>query len=163
MKKLATDDEYRRRWVLYFLNDGRIEDSRQKNWREVEWEKLDKIVVSIEGKEHVIEKHPKNHKFFLAFRQAGMEVVNHNTNFVEKVNGVRKLRIEKEYKRIHIWTFGVTDGIDCFLVDIDFYTGTLLRAYQEPLIKYKSHIHPRIKELDRIYKQCLLHEESDRQ
>ena len=152
---LANDSEYRRRWMLFILSDGTIEDSREKNWREVAWERIDKIVVHVEGKEHVIEKHPKDHKFFIHFRQAGSEIINNNTNVVERLKtGQQRLVVEKEHKKIHIWTVGVTDGAVCFLVDIDFYTGSIVNTYTDKLSKYKNHIHPRIKDLIKEHKLC---------
>lgn len=137
---LHLDNEYRRKYCLFFLNNGVIEDTRVKNWREVEWEKVNKILVSIRGNEVTISPHPTNHKFFLFFRQWGIQTVYED--FADRI-GTRDF--------IRLWTVGVTDGKECFLYDIDFHTGKVKRVYNEPLPNHTGHIHPRIKTLDKIY------------
>jgi hypothetical protein len=43
---------------------------------------------------------------------------------------------------VNLWTIGWTDGVTCYLKDIDFYTGLLVKEYQEPLSTLQAHIHP---------------------
>lgn len=136
---LHLDKEYTNHYCLFFLNDGTIEDSRVKNWREVEWEKLDKIVVNIKGKTIEINPHPSNHKFFLYFRKYGFHKVYDANN------------PEGRFEHIRIWTVGVTDGAEAFLYDIDFHTGEVLQVYNSALAEHLGHIHPRIQTLNQIY------------
>ena len=131
---LHLDSEYSNHYCLFILNNGQIEDSRIKNWRHVQWEKLDQIVVRIKGHELVVNKHPRDHKFFLFFRQVGWK---------NNVNG------EKE--QIRLWTVGATDGVRAFLYDVDFHYGTLKSAYDTTLESCNGHIHPRIRVLNSIY------------
>jgi hypothetical protein len=50
------------------------------------------------------------------------------------------------HKLIKIWTIGWTDGINCFLKDIDFYTGQYVKGYIAPLHHFKGHIHPAVRD-----------------
>lgn len=127
------DSEYRRRWQEYHLSDGRVFDSRVKNWREVKWEKMEKIVTNIEGNEYSIDnKNKKNFKCFMCFRWGGQEAVFKETGEYEK------------HIPINIWTVGWTDGEKHYLTDIDFYTGKIIKKYTAPFKEFKNHIHPRI-------------------
>lgn len=126
------DSEYRRRWEEYHLSDGTIKDSREINWRDVDWTKVVKLVASVEGKRYEIErKGKKTFKFFMRLRWGGKEA---------------QYNERKEYighKNINIWTIGWTDGKTCHLQDIDFYTGDLIKKYRTPLKEFKAHIHPK--------------------
>ena len=134
-KKLHLDSEYRRRWELFELEDGTIEDSRLKNWREVEWGKVIKIIVHIQHQIHVIDRQNKaNFQGFLNFRTFGKE-----PRYNEKREYI-------EHKTIQEWVIGWTDGINSFLKAIDFYTGNLVNEFTVPLEQVKGHIHPRIKD-----------------
>jgi len=141
------DAVFKNRYMLWILEDGTIYDSRKYVAYDVPWEKLNKIVISINGKDTVVEKHPTAHKFFLCFRNGGTETINNPTGHFE--NGAEI--VEHEYKKIHDWCAGVTDGKECFIVEVDFLTGAVKRAYTQPLSERLPTIHPRIKELDRIY------------
>lgn len=133
-KYLHLDSEYRRRWEEYHLVDGSIFNSCDINWRQVEWEKVVKIVISVEGQRHEMTPRGKaNFKYFMRFRWGGQEA-----------------QFDKQghfsgHRQINIWTIGWTDGKTCYLQDIDFYNGRLLKEYQAPLISFKKHIHPRVK------------------
>lgn len=123
---LATDAEYRGRWQLYHLADGKVADSRLINWRQVEWEKVVKIETFIRDNKFEIDCSDPRFQFFMVFRWHGMEGTN------------------EKRREINVWTVGWSDGVKCFLKDIDFKTGRLLRTYVEPLMKYESHVHPRV-------------------
>lgn len=134
MQKLHLDSEYRRRWEEYYLADGKILNSCLINWRQVEWEKVVKLVASIEGQRHEITPAEKtDFKFFMRFRWGGQKAqFDSNGKY-------------KGHKKINIWTIGWTDGEKCYLRDIDFYTGNLIKEYETPLAQFKQHIHPRVK------------------
>jgi len=142
--KYHLDSEYRRRWEEYHLADGKVLNSYNINWRQVEWEKVIKLVASIEVQRYEITLAEKtNFKFFMRFRWGGQEA-----------------QFDKQghfsgYKPINIWTVGWSDGINCYLRDINFYDGKFIKEYQAPLTNFKQHIHPRIKnKFDQI---CQLH------
>lgn len=128
------DSEYRRRWEEYHLANGEVINSCNINWRQVEWEKVVRLVASVEGHRYEITPIEKtNFKFFMRFRWGGQEAkFNSNGKF-------------KGYKKINIWTIGWSDGEKCYLRDIDFYTGNLIKKYETPLTQFKQHIHPRVK------------------
>jgi hypothetical protein len=71
MRELHLDSIYRDRWQEYCLADGRVFDSRQINWRLVEWEKVVSITTHIRGKTYLTHcKHP-SHRFFVIYRWGG--------------------------------------------------------------------------------------------
>lgn len=130
-KYLHLDAEYRRRWQEFYLADGTVKDSRQINWRRVEWEKVVKIVTHIEGQHHAVDARESNFLFFLCFRWAG---------------STPRYKLGKCVGRdpIRIWTVGWSDGARAFLADLDFKTGTMLKKYISPLKDHFDHIHPRV-------------------
>jgi len=131
---LHLDSEYRNRWEEFYLSDGTIEDSRQKNWREVHWASVEKIVVHIKDKTHEVKNDGKDFKGFLNFRWGGQEAV-----YAEDKTYIG-------HKPIKIWTVGWTNGNVCFLTDIDFFTGEVMKHYTAPLEQFKNHLHPDIKD-----------------
>lgn len=134
MRKLHLDSEYRNRWEEFFLVNGTVEDSRLKNWREVAWKDVIQISVYILKHVHVVDCKGAGFKAFMNFRWGGQEAIYaDNGQYVG-------------HKDIKIWTVGWTDGNDCFLKDIDFYTGGLIKNYVAPLAQFKGHLHPHIKD-----------------
>lgn len=132
-QKLHLDSEYRRRWEIFTLDDGTIEDSRVKNWRDVEWEKVKEIQVNIEGKTHSLSGEGKeNFKGFLNFR------------YYQRLAELGDNRKFKGHKIIQWWIIGWTDGKDCFLQSFDFYTGDKVKEWTMPIEAVKGHIHPRL-------------------
>jgi hypothetical protein len=126
MRALHTDDIYRERFQQYVLADGRVRDSRQINWRLVEWEQLAAVVTQIRGKRYLTHcKHP-DFKFFVVYRWAGQEHVN------GKPRPIRQ------------WAVGWSNGAHCFMTDIDFKTGETVGRYVVPVAAVSEHIHPRI-------------------
>lgn len=126
MKNLALDSEYRKRWQLFHLADGTVKDSREVNWRHVEWEKVIKIEVYILDKVHSVNCNNPNFQFFLNLRHAGLTWKDN-----------KKVKINE-------WCIGWTDGIRAFLKDIDFFTGNIVKEYVVPLVQLRKHIHPRV-------------------
>ncbi len=135
VKKLHLDSEYRRRWQEYHLVDGTVKDSRVVNWRNVEWERVVKIVTYMNGTEHVIDlKDKSGFKFFMCFRWGGQEAQYKDQKYIG-------------HTKVNLWTQGWTNGGMCFLNDVDFYTGKVVKIYKMKLEKLKGHIHPRVKGL----------------
>lgn len=130
---LALDSEYRDRYQLYHLADGKVADSRLINWRQVEWEKVVKVETFIRGNRYVVLCSDPRFEFFMVFRWFGQEF------------------IDGQKRQVNIWTQGWSDGSMCFLMDIDFKAGMLIKNYREPLAKFEAHIHPRVK--DRTWKE----------
>ena len=123
------DSEYKRHWEEFTLDDGQVLDSRQINWRDVEWDRVVKIVVKIKGKVHEFD-FTKEEGFvgYMNLRWAGREWIN---NIPRKIN---------------IWTIGWTDGVTCFLNDIQFKTGEFLKQYTMSVKELHRHVHPAIKD-----------------
>jgi len=133
LTKLHLDSEYRRRWEEYHTLDGKVFDSRKVNWREINWERVIKLVASIEGHKHELKVAGKpSFRFFMRFRWGGQEAQYRRSEYIG-------------HKTINIWTIGWSDGVNCFLKDIDFYTGRPLKEYKAPITQLKQHIHPRVK------------------
>ena len=129
MKKLHLDSMYRERWEEFYLANGTVEDSRIKNWREVQWNRVVRIVVHIRNHSYSINCKHDMFKFFLNFRWSG-QIAQY------------KKGIFDGYKKLNLWTVGWTNGINCFLTDIDFYTGKVVKQYVRPLVEFRAHIHP---------------------
>ena len=129
------DSEYRDRWEEFYLANGTVEDSRLKNWRDMAWEQVTQITVHMVGCTHTVNCKDPRFKAFMNFRWGGQEAKYDRSG---KYIG---------HKQIKIWTIGWTNGVDCYLKDICFYTGELIKEYISPLFEFKNHIHP-----DVIYK-----------
>ena len=126
------DSEYRRRWQEYHTADGKVFDSRIVNWRQVEWEKVVKVDTYMNSKKHSVSCQDPRFKYFMCFRWGGQKPVYKNG-------------VYEKHEPIKIWTTGWTDGNTCYLKDVDFFTGDLIKNYVAPLETFKGHIHPRIK------------------
>jgi len=134
MRKLHLDSEYRNRWEEFYLLNGTVEDSRLKNWREVAWDKVVQITVHILDQVHMVNNSGSGFLAFMNFRWGGQEAI-----FADDGQYIGHMPIK-------IWTVGWTNGRDCFLKDIDFYTGKLIKDYETSLEQFTNHLHPAIKE-----------------
>ena len=134
MKYMHLDSEYRNRWVEFHLADGLIEDSRLKNWRQVAWEQVIRIVVHMVGGVYQVDCKGHGFRAFLNFRWGEREATFDKNG---KYTGHREIKI---------WTIGWTDGQRCFLKEIDFYTGEYIKGYIAPLSQFMSHIHPSVRQ-----------------
>lgn len=123
---LALDSQYKHRYQLYYLADGPVEDSRIKNWRQVDWEKVVRVETYIKDKKHVVDCSDPRFQFFVVFRWGGREYTPEGS------------------KIVNIWTQGWSDGANCWLVDIDFKSGATLKKYEAPVSTFMGHIHPRV-------------------
>ena len=138
MRRLHLDSEYRDRWEEFFLVNGTVEDSRLKNWREVNWRDVIQISVHILDHVHVVDCKGPGFKTFMNFRWGGQEAI-----YADDGQYVGHMPIK-------IWTVGWTDGETCFLKDIDFYTGDLIKEYKTPLKQFREHLHPLV--IGRVFK-----------
>lgn len=118
-------DTYRNRWQEYHTKDI-VYDSRKTYWRDVEWEKVERIVTCLAGKKYVLENNNPDFKFFVVYRFGGHVFI-----------GTKK-------KSIIEWAVGWSNGKSCFMTDYDVITGGVLRQYTVPIEKVKNHIHPRV-------------------
>ncbi|MBE9570763.1 MAG: hypothetical protein IMF11_09050 [Proteobacteria bacterium] len=132
MRNLHLDSEYRNRYIKFHLANGTIEDSRLKNWRQVAWDQVVCLSAHLLSNIHQVDCKGQGFKAFMNFRWGGEEA-----GYGEDGKYVG-------HKKIHIWTIGWTDGHVCYLKDIDFYTGELIKDYAAPLYQFKGHLHPLI-------------------
>jgi len=133
MKYLHLDSMYRNRWEEFYLLNGTVEDSRLKNWREVAWDQVVQIQAHLLNHVHTVDCNGPGFKAFMNFRWGGQEAKYDKAG---KYTG---------HKPIKIWTIGWTDGESCFLKDIDFYLGGLIKEYKAPLQLFKRHLHPAVR------------------
>lgn len=133
MRYFHLDSEYRDRWIEFYLANGSVEDSRVKNWRQVAWDQVVRIVVHMVGKIYEVDCKGLGFKAFLNFRWGGKKAIFKNGKY-------------KGHKDIKIWTVGWTNGKYCFLKDIDFYTGKYMKDYVTPLSQFIGHIHPAVRQ-----------------
>lgn len=122
------DSEFKAHWEEFTLDDGQVVNSRLVNWRDVEWDRVVKILVKIKGNIHEFTSDQEGFVGFMNFRWGGQEWID----------GVRR--------KIHIWTVGWTDGDTCYLTDIDFKTGQFVKNYTMSVKELHRHVHPLIKE-----------------
>jgi hypothetical protein len=128
------DNEYKNRWEEFYLIDGTIEDSRQKNWRDVAWDKVIKIKAHLNGNVHTINNSGPGFLAFMNFRWGGCKATYNKSG---KYIG---------HKPIHIWVIGWTDGKICFQKNIDFRTGQLIDECESPIEMFADHVHPAVRD-----------------
>ena len=144
-RPLHLDSEYKNRYQLFKLADGTVEDSRVKNWRQVEWEKVIEIITHLNGKEYCTTGAEKqSFHGFMIFRWEGQQGQRDEQG---KPAG---------YTSIKIWTVGWTDGENCYLTNFNFKSGQILNSYVAPLNKYKKHVHPRLKIYKKFFPEMVL-------
>lgn len=112
------DSEYRRRWELYTTPD-QVYDSREVNWRDIPWDEVTELKASVEGHEYVVDNHGPSFKNFIRWRWGGFHF-----------NGKEK---------IDIWCIGWTDGITCFMKEIEFKDGSMTEK-EYPFEEFKKHL-----------------------
>lgn len=135
MAKLHLDSEYKNRYELFYLSDGTIEDSREKNWRDVEWDKVVKIAAIFRKSAFEVDNSGPNFKAFMNFRWVVMEAqYNEKRKFIG-------------HKKTNIWTIGWTDGETCFQKNINFKTGLLIDERTSPIKQFAGHVHPAVHNL----------------
>lgn len=127
------DSEYRNKWEEFVLEDGTVENSRLKNWRDVAWEKVVKIRAHLGDYTYVSDNSGQGFLAFMNFRWGGS-----NPAYNSKGEYTGHIPLD-------IWTIGWTDGKNCFLMDLDVPTGKLLKNYVAPLFQFVSHVHPNVR------------------
>jgi hypothetical protein len=133
---MALDNEYRDRWEEYHLVDGTFRDSRKTYWRDVEWEKVVRLVAHLRG--NVFEVTAEGKPGFITmirFRS------------IARVGGQDHFAKYSGHAKTETWELGWTDGQKCYLKAIDFKRGALIREHTEPLKNHMAHIHPRVKRM----------------
>ena len=126
------DSMYRNRYEEFFLDDGTKLDSREINWRDVEWNRVRRILVRMNGNTYEFMDTKPNFKGFMNFRWGG---------------SIAQYNEKKEYighKDVKVWTIGWTDGEKHYLTDIDFHSGEKLRTYDAPYEEFINHVHQSI-------------------
>lgn len=112
------DNEYRRRWELYTTPD-QVYDSRKINWRDIHWDEVTKIGASVEGHEYTVDNTGLGFQSFIRWRWGGF-------HFNGKIP-------------INVWCIGWTDGVTCFMKEIEFKDGSMKRK-EYPFNEFKKHL-----------------------
>ncbi|MCK5616129.1 hypothetical protein KAR91_80440 [Candidatus Pacearchaeota archaeon] len=112
------DSEYRRRWELYTTPD-QVYDSREVNWREVPWEEVIELKASVEGHEYTVDNSGPGFQSFIRWRWGGF----HNNGAIP----------------INVWCIGWTDGVTCFMKEIEFKDGSMTEK-EYPFEQFKKHL-----------------------
>jgi hypothetical protein len=124
MGKLATDTPDC--FMLWYMADGSTISSCRLNWREVEWEKVVKIELHKGGPIFSISATvDPTFKGFMHFRYGGC------------ANG----------REVDSWVIGWTDGIECYLFEVDVRLGLVLQDFKQPLKELLAHLHPRLRQI----------------
>lgn len=128
------DSEYRNRYEEFFLDDGTVLDSREINWRDVEWNRVRRILVRMNEHDYeFLAKDKPNFKGFMNFRWGGsIAQYDADNNYIGR-------------KDVKVWTIGWTDGEKHYLTDIDFHSGEKIKEYEAPYAEFTNHVHPLIK------------------
>jgi hypothetical protein len=129
--KRHLDSEYSDRWEEFYLSDGTVEDSRQKNWRDVAWDKVIRVEAHLNGHTHMVDDSGPGFLAFMNFRWGGSKAIYDKGKYVG-------------HKPINIWVIGWTDGRNCFQKNIDFYSGELISERVDPIRNFVGHIHPAV-------------------
>ena len=126
MKQYPLDSCYRGRWQEYYTADGRKYDSREIYWRLVPWQHVVEIRTYIRDKVYLTHCKHANFRFFVVYRWGG---------WTWEAG-------QEEPKKINEWAVGWSDGEKCFMTDIDFKTGEIVRQYVVLVEEVQHHIHP---------------------
>lgn len=124
---LELHSEFRNRFLLFHMADGSRRDSRQVNWRRVEWPQVVSLEARIRNCKHVVHCRHVTFQFFMFHQSAQWDA--------DRFGNPRKRRF---------WNIGWTDGEYAYMKEIDFKTGMLHREYKQPLLELASHIHPKV-------------------
>lgn len=123
MTKLATDTADC--FMLWYMPDGSTISSCRKNWREIAWEEVVKIELHKNGLIFSLScTVSPEFKGFMHFRYGG------------SINGWE----------IDSWVIGWTDGIECYLFELDIRLGLVVKEFTEPLKELDAHLHPRLRQ-----------------
>ena len=110
------DSEYRRRWELYTTPD-QVYDSRKVNWRDIPWDQVTQLQASVLEHEYTINNMGLGFQSFIRWRWGGID----------------------QGKPINVWCVGWTDGVTCFMKEIEFKDGSMTEK-EYPLELFKKHL-----------------------
>lgn len=113
----SLDSEYRRRWEIW-TTSAIVYDSREINWRNIPWEKVLKVEIFVEGQHYTVEP-GENFVGFIRWRWIGYQT---NKNLP-----------------IDIWCVGWHDGINCFMLEVQFKDGSMEEKIY-PFEQFKNHL-----------------------
>jgi len=136
----ATDNIYRDRYLLFYMEDGYTVSSREHNWHAVQLDKVKMLELVIRRLNWRIRKTdlPDSFVEFVHFRTKGIQWISMDGN------------VTVEPEEFNSWSIGWSDGKIEHLAEVDFQTGKLIRNYQRPCTnKLPSHFHPQSKVLER--------------
>ena len=112
------DSCYRRRWELY-RTPNKVYDSREVNWRDVPWDEVYGIEAYVEGQVHTVDNYSPGFVSFIRWRWGGF----HNNGAIP----------------INVWCIGWTDGVTCFMQEIEFKDGSMTEK-EYPYDQFKKHL-----------------------
>jgi len=112
------DSEYRRRWELYTTPE-QVYDSREVNWHDIPWNDVIKLQASVEGHEYTVDNTGPDFQSFIRWRWGGF----HNNGAIP----------------INVWCIGWTDGVTCFMKEIEFKDGSM-KEVEYPFEQFKKHL-----------------------
>lgn len=110
------DSEYRRKWETY-TTPNKVYDSRITNWHDVPWDEVTKLQANVNGNEYTIDNSDPSFKSFIRWRWGGVD----------------------RGKEINVWCIGWTDGVTCFMNEIEFKDGSMTKKTY-PLEQFKNHL-----------------------
>lgn len=114
------DSCYRRRWELYYT-PNKVYDSREVNWKDIPINEVYSIESYIEGQIHTVDNYDSGFVSFIRWRFGGQEW------------------IDGEVHKIDVWCIGWTDGVTCFMKEIEFKDGSMTEK-EYPFDQFKKHL-----------------------
>ena len=117
MNKKHLDGIYRRRYETY-ITPGMVYDSRTINPQDIPWDKLTGLEAEVQYKHHIVEP-GEGFKCFIRWRFGGYDV--------------------DKQEKINVWCIGWTDGVRCFMKEIQFKDGSM-KETEYPLDRFKNHL-----------------------
>ena len=136
----ATDNIYRRRELVFYLNDGCVISSKDANFSTIPLNKISMLELIVRDRAYRIRKSdlPPSFVEFVHFRTTGFDYkVDERSTLYETVP-------------MNSWSIGWSDGRTEHLIEVDFQTGFVLRDYTQPVAKSSpSHFHPQSKVYER--------------
>lgn len=121
-------------FCLWYMPDGSTISSTRKYWKEIAWDQVVKIEAFINGARFIFSQEGKvNFKGFVNFRYGGNEAVYVRGEFSHR-------------REINVWAIGWTDGINCYMTEIDVNLGIIVKdEVVMPIKECMAHLHPRLK------------------
>lgn len=96
-----------------------VYDSREVNWRDIPWDEVTRVEAHINDQHHYVDNTGPGFQSFIRWRWGGFHY-----------NG----RVP-----INIWCIGWTDGITCFMKELEFKDGSMTEK-EYPYDQFKKHL-----------------------